>query len=141
MRYATIRVAFLVSIALSAYCFAQLGGNIGGIPFPRKGKKSDKTKKQENQQAALRGVRGMLRKLDSQSLVLEADDKRILRFRAEAATIYFKGLTEIKPETIEQGDHLLVEFGEDDDGRVFRHRASFASSPLNRAARISVNIR
>ena len=140
MRHSAVR-AFpiaLVAVSISALCLAQIGGQypgggypqgggqapgIGGIPFPRK-KKSEKAKKKDMEQAMLKGVRGTLRKLDTETLILESEDKRILRFRAESSTIYFKGLTEIKPDAIEPGDHLLVEFGSDDDGKYFAGRVT-----------------
>ncbi len=146
----------IVAVSITALCLAQIGGQypgggypqgggqvpgIGGIPFPRKNKKSEKAKKKDMEQAALKGVRGILRKLDTETLVLQSEDKRILRFRAESSTIYFKGLTEIKPDAIQPGDHLLVEFGSDDDGKYFAGRVTLEKAGTNEeraAARVPV---
>ena len=156
MRYSAVRAFSIAFVAASALCLAQIGGQypgggypqgggqvpgIGGIPFPRKTKKSDKAKKKDMEQAVLKGVRGTLRKLDTETLILQSEDKRILRFRAESSTIYFKGLTEIKPDAIQPGDHLLVEYGSDDDGKYFAGRVTLEKAGANEeraAARVPV---
>ena len=152
MRYFVVRAFLAVSSA--ALCISQVGApypggggypqgggqipGIGGIPFPRKKKTTDKAKQREReqQQEMLKGVRGMLRKLDGETLILQSDDKRIIRFQADSSTKYFKATTEIKPDAIEQGDHLLVEYGSDEDGKYFAGRVTLekAGTPQERAA-------
>ena len=119
MRYSAVRAFSIATaaVSLAALCLAQIGGQypgggypqgggqvpgIGGIPFPRKTKKSDKAKKKDMEQAALKGVRGTLRKLDTETLILQSEDKRILRFRAESSTIYFKGLAKAIRQRIDR---------------------------------------
>src|ERR1700686_3152425 len=50
----------------------------GGLPIPRRGK-SKTTKDKEQQQ--LQDVRGILRKLDDESIIVEAKDTRIIELK------------------------------------------------------------
>ncbi len=120
-------VCALAVLTATATASGQIGLPGGGsLPFPRKGKKTDKAKQQ--QMEMLKGVRGMLRQLSEESLILESEDKRIMLFSQDSGTKYFKGMTEIKPETLEPGDHVLVEFGVGEDGKYFAGRITLEKS-------------
>ena len=119
MRY--LFVCALAVIAATTTASGQIGLPGGGsLPFPRKGKKNDKARQQ--QMEMLKGVRGMLRQFGEESLILESEDKRLMLFSQDPGTKYFKGMTEIKPETLEPGDHVLVEYGTGEDGKYFAGR-------------------
>ncbi len=85
-----------------------------GLPFPRRGKKS-KTKEQKDQQQ-LASVEGMFRQLDDKFLVIEAQDTRIISLKRGANLKFLKDDEEIKSEVLKPGDHLLIEYTQDDEG-------------------------
>lgn len=91
----------------------QYPGGIGGIPFPRRGKKKSKTQQEEQN---LQQVTGMLRKMDAKTIVLEAEDTRILNMGRSKDTKFLKNGEDIKPDVLKPGDHLSIEFSEDDKG-------------------------
>ncbi|MFN7994930.1 MAG: hypothetical protein U0Q18_15090 [Bryobacteraceae bacterium] len=89
------------------------GGGGVGLPFPRRGKKS---KKADQQEVQLQSTDGMLRKVASDEVVLEADDHRILNFKRTGKTKFVKEGEEVKPSTLLVGDHVTIEASEDDQG-------------------------
>jgi hypothetical protein len=88
-----------------------------GIPMPRRGKKKTTTK--EEDQAVLQSLKGMLRKLDEKSVIVEPQDTRIVNLRRTDRTKFIKDGQEIKPSTLKPGDHLEIEYREDDQGYLF----------------------
>lgn len=93
-------------------------GGVGGIPMPRRGKKKTTTKKEEDQ-APLQDLKGMLRKLDDKSLIVEPQDTRIVNLKRTDRTKFIKDGEDIKPGTLKPGDHLEVEYREDEQGYLF----------------------
>lgn len=85
--------------------------------MPRRGKKKTTTK--EEDQAVLQNLKGMLRKLDEKSVVVEPEDTRIVNLRRTDRTKFIKDGQEIKPSTLKPGDHLEIEYREDDQGYLF----------------------
>ncbi|MGA2590416.1 MAG: hypothetical protein ABSH32_10905 [Bryobacteraceae bacterium] len=80
-----------------------------GIPVPRRHKK-DKDK------VELQTVSGMLRRIEKDQVVLEAEDTRILNFKRTDGTKFLKEGHDIKPAELRAGDHVEVEASEDDQG-------------------------
>jgi hypothetical protein len=88
-----------------------------GIPMPRRGKKKTTTK--EEDQAVLQSLKGMLRKLDEKSVIVEPQDTRIVNLRRTDRTKFIKNGEEIKPTVLKPGDHLEIEYREDEQGFFF----------------------
>jgi hypothetical protein len=86
-------------------------GTGGGIPFPGRHKK----KKQDDQQP-LQTLYGMLRQLNDKTVVVEAEDHRILDFKRQSDTKFLKNGDAMKPDALNPGDHLIVEYRQDDEG-------------------------
>jgi hypothetical protein len=85
------------------------GGGIG-FPIPHRSKKA-KDKAQD-----LQSVDGLLRRIDKDQVILEADDSRIVNFKRLDSTKFLKDGDAIKPAELIAGDHLTVEFSQDDQG-------------------------
>jgi hypothetical protein len=84
-------------------------GNGGvGIPFPRRHKKEE--------QAQLQSTDGMLRRVQKDQIVVEADDHRILNFKRTGNTKFLKLGNAIKPADLIPGDYIEIEASEDDEG-------------------------
>ena len=92
-------------------------GGVGGIPFPRRHKKS-KTTKQEDQQP-LQSITGILRQLDEKFVIVEAHDTRIINMKRQATTKFLKNGEDIKPGVLKPGDHIYVDARQDDQGYFF----------------------
>ena len=58
----------------------------------------------------------MLRSIDKDQVVLEADDNRIVNFKRMDSTKFLKDGDAVKPAELIPGDHLTVEFSQDDQG-------------------------
>ena len=133
-------VCALVILTTASSTYGQISFPGGGIPFPRKGKKAaDKAKQQ--QMEMLKSTRGTLRQFGEETLILESEDKRIVRFSQDVSTKYFKGITEIKPDGVEPGDHILVEYGTDENGKYFAGRVTLekpGTAQEKAAARVPV---
>jgi hypothetical protein len=91
-------------------------GSGPGIPRPRRGKKKSK---KEDDQAPLSSMKGMLRKLDDQAVMLETEDARIVNLKRTDRTKFLKDEAEIKAGTLKPGDHVEVEYREGEDGYLF----------------------
>jgi hypothetical protein len=87
----------------------QTGGP--GIPFPGRHKK----KKQDDQEP-LQSVDGMLRQLNDKRVVVEASDTRLLDFKRQDSTKFLKDGDPLKPDVLKPGDHLMIEYRQDDEG-------------------------
>lgn len=79
-----------------------------GIPIPRRHKKDDK--------AQLDSTSGMLRRIQKDQVIVEADDHRILNFKRNDATQFVKLGNPIKPAELKPGDFIEVESTSDDEG-------------------------
>lgn len=87
-------------------------GGIGGLPIPGRGRQNKKD--QDNQ--SLMSVSGMLRKLDDSSLLVQADDSRIISLKRTSKTTFQKNSRNMKPADLKPGDHLRIEASQDDQG-------------------------
>lgn len=79
-----------------------------GIPFPKRHKKDPK--------AELESVSGMLRRIQKDQVVVEADDHRILSLKRTSSTNFLKMGNPIKPAELQPGDFVEVEYSADDEG-------------------------
>src|ERR1700729_1895851 len=86
------------------------GGGGVGFPFPHKNKKA------KAKEADLQSVDGLLRRIDKDQVILEADDNRIVNFKRLDTTKFLKDGDAVKPAELIPGDHLTVEFTQDDQG-------------------------
>jgi len=93
------------------------GGGGGGLPFPRRGKK--KTSKEAQVPENLQDVTGMLRGMDAESVIVEAKDTRIIKFKRTDKTKFFQNGDEIKPDVLKPGDHLLIEAMQNEEGYFY----------------------
>jgi hypothetical protein len=91
------------------------GGTGPGLPLPGRGKKKKKSKNQDEQEQ-LQSVKGMLRQLDDKFVIVEAPDTRIINLKRLPGTKFLKNGDEIKTDVLKPGDHLLIEFTQDDEG-------------------------
>jgi hypothetical protein len=130
MPFSALRLT--LGILATSVAFAQLGspqypnGRVGypggrtpgqtgaGIPLP--GKKKTGSKKIDENKVIVEGVRGILRKLDTNSIVVQADDKRILQVRREDETRFLKAGKDEKLTEFPLGDHVWIEAYRDEDG-------------------------
>lgn len=96
------------------------GGYPGGVglPIPHR-KKKQQSKEPKEQEAALQSYTGVLRRIEDKSIVLEAQDTRILNFKRTDKTKFLKNSEESKPSKFKPGDHLLVEASQDDQGFLY----------------------
>jgi len=97
-------------------------GSGPGVPMPRRGKKKNK---KDDDQAPLSNMEGMLRKLDDQSVMLEAEDSRIVNLKRTSTTKFLKDDAEMKPGDLKPGDHLQVDYREDEQGYLFAVNITF----------------
>lgn len=93
------------------------GGGVG-LPIPHR-KKKQQSKEPKDQEAALQSFNGILRRIEDKSIVLEAQDTRILNFKRTDKTKFLKNSEEIKPSEFKPGDHLLVEASQDEQGFLY----------------------
>ena len=87
----------------------QTGGP--GIPFPGRHKK-----KKDDDQQPLATLNGMLRELNDKRVVVEAQDTRLLNLKRLASTKFLRDGDPMKPEVLKPGDHLIIEYRQDDEG-------------------------
>jgi hypothetical protein len=92
----------------------------GGYPYPGTGTPipGGKPNPTGNAGQPLANFRGNLKTLDSKSLSLEMDDYRVVEFRLNSKTKYFKKGDEIKKPDFQIGDQLSVEGSEDQGGHM-----------------------
>ncbi len=101
------------------------GGNgLPRLPFPGK-KKKDKDKATKEQMRNLTDLRGILRRMDAKTLVLEADDKRFLQVVRNDESKLLKNGEEAKSTDFAPGDHVIVEAAVDDDNRFIAVRINW----------------
>src|ERR1700693_6318641 len=88
----------------------------GGIPIPSRGGKSQPNSSTKGQ--PLPNFRGKLKKMDGKTISLALDDDRVLDFRRDSKTKFFKGGDEIKDPKFNPGDQLSIEGPEDNTGSM-----------------------
>src|SRR5579863_2595898 len=79
----------------------------GGIPLPgrtSKGKPDTSTKGQP-----LPNFRGKLKQMDAKTITLALDDDRMLIFKRNDKTKFFKGGDEVKSPKFNEGDQISIE--------------------------------
>jgi len=82
----------------------------GGIPFPGRGKKK------KNDQEPLQNISGMLREINDKRIVIEATDTRLINMKRLTSTKFLKDGDPMKPDVLKPGDHLIIDFQQDDEG-------------------------
>jgi hypothetical protein len=88
----------------------------GGIPIPSRGSKPQPNTSTKGQ--PLPNFRGKLKKMDAKTISLALDDDRVLDFRRDSKTKFFKGGDEIKDPKFNPGDQLSIEGPEDNTGSM-----------------------
>ncbi|MEO7651734.1 MAG: hypothetical protein ABIZ80_14815 [Bryobacteraceae bacterium] len=128
------------SALLFAFVFAELGamGQIGspypgggyppgrtpgtgspGMGLPRIGKKKKDSKQQKGEPEQLVTVTGVLRQMDAQQIIVEAQDTRVINLKRSENTRFLKDGDDIKPLDLKPGDHLMIEANQDAEGFLF----------------------
>ena len=87
----------------------------GGIPIPTRGGKTTKPKNDTSNQP-LPNFRGKLKQMDNKTISLELGDNRVLDFKRNDKTKFFKNGDEIKNPKFNPGDQVSIEGPEDNDG-------------------------
>ncbi|MGA3237186.1 MAG: hypothetical protein ABSG03_12840 [Bryobacteraceae bacterium] len=93
------------------------GGYPGaGIPIPSRGGKAQPNSSTKGQ--PLPNFRGKLKKMDAKTISLALDDDRVLDFRRDSKTKFYKGGDEVKDPKFNPGDQLSIEGPEDNTGAM-----------------------
>lgn len=112
---AAMRVSGVVSSCfLAASLTAQLGGPIGGDPFP-KGPSEQNTK--GSVKDALRvvtAIRGIFRARDGNEIFVEPEDKRVLIIKITKTTEHWKDYKKVKSIDFQPGDQLVIDATQDE---------------------------
>ena len=87
----------------------------GGIPIPSGG---GKTSKKTDTGQPMPNFRGKLKQMDKKSISLELGDNRILDFKRDGKTRFYKNGDEIKEPKFNVGDQLSIEGTEAPDGTM-----------------------
>ena len=92
------------------------GGYPGGVglPIPGRSSKTGKTKTDPNQ--PLPNFRGHLKQMDAKTISLELGDNRVLDFKRNDKTKFYKAGDEVKDPKFAAGDQLSIEAQEDQSG-------------------------
>ena len=131
-------LALLISIATEA----QTGGPQSrplpgaGIPFPKRGSKNKTVDPQD-----LESLKGTLRSLTKDEILVQADDKRVFNIARNEKTKFLEKEDPVKVETIQPGDRVMVDASLDDHGKytAVEVRVTKRGSPEDRArARVVV---
>jgi len=93
------------------------GGGGVGFPAPRRRGKQDQNKNKDAEDRV--NVSGLLRKLDDSSLIVQAQDTRIITLKRTSQTKFQRNSKDIKPSILKPGDHLRVEAHQDDQGYLY----------------------
>ena len=96
-----------------------------GMPMPRFPGRNKKKNQTQNDKTPLQSTAGMLRRLDDKSIVLEAQDTRIINFKRSTETKFLKNGEAIKPEFLNPGDHLLIDARQDDQSFFYAVNVNF----------------
>ncbi len=129
------RFAFLIILTAQLLLLAQIGPYPGGtyppgrypgptgggpglpIPWPRGGKKGGSDSKAPAEKVSR--TTGKLSKIDEKSITMEAEDRRVLVFRRNSSTKFYKESQEIKAAELKSGDQISVEATEDQEGYLY----------------------
>jgi len=87
----------------------------GGIPIPTRGSKTPKPK---TDTGALPNFRGKLKNMDAKLISLELGDHRILDFKRNDKTTFYKGGDVVKNPKFNVGDQISIEGPEAQDGTM-----------------------
>lgn len=134
-----LRRLILCSLTLALCATCQIGGGYPGqgpsIPFPRRNK-NKKDAKKPDELLDLKTLKGSLRRLETEEIIIETPDHRIVRMGAAATTKFLKEEAEIKSADLNPGDHLVIEASQDDRGYFHAVKVTLekAGSPGERAA-------
>ena len=85
-----------------------------GIPIPGRNGKSQPNSSTKGQ--PLPNFRGKLKQMDAKNISLALDDDRVMDFKRDSKTKFFKGGDEIKDPKFNLGDQLSIEGPEDNAG-------------------------
>jgi len=81
-----------------------------GIPLPSGKKKTD------TPNGPMPNYRGLLKQMDDKNITLELEDHRLLQFKRNGKTKFFKNGDEVKSPKFDPGDQLSIEGPEDNEG-------------------------
>src|SRR5712692_50162 len=114
----------------------RLPPSVGGTGIPRPGRKQKKTTPADKTSEPLLNLSGKLRKIDDASIVVEAQDTRILNFKLTDATKFLRDAKESKPADFHPGDHVLIEAKQDEQGYLYAVNVIFQkeATPADRTA-------
>jgi hypothetical protein len=87
-----------------------------GIPTPRR---KSKTTPEKDSQEPLQQVTGTLQRIDDTSIVVEAQDTRIITLKRTDKTKFQGDAGEAKAADFKRGDQLLVEARQDENGYLY----------------------
>jgi len=87
----------------------------GGIPIPTRGSKTPKPKADTG---ALPNFRGKLKNMDAKVISLELGDHRVLDFKRNDKTRFYKNGDEVKDPKFHAGDQISIEGPEAQDGTM-----------------------
>lgn len=93
------------------------------LPFPKRSSRS-KSEQQEAKQPTS-NTTGMVRRMDADWLILEADDHRIMSFRIGTKTVLQKERRDAKLNEFRPGDHVTVDANQNDEGQLFATTVTF----------------
>jgi hypothetical protein len=93
------------------------GGSGLPFPWPRGGKKGGSDSKAPAEKVSR--TTGKLSKIDEKSISMEAEDRRVLVFRRNSSTKFYKESQEIKAAELKSGDQISVEATEDQEGYLY----------------------
>lgn len=111
---------FLALVLLVLPAAAQVGQSPGGgIGFPRRGKQNKVSPKEKTAPENTTSIRGMLRAINDEAILVEAADTRILSFKRSEKTRFIKNGEDIKPAAFSPGDHVEVESLQDEKGYLY----------------------
>src|SRR5258708_15981842 len=96
-----------------------------GMPMPRFPGRNKKKNQAQNDKPPLQSTTGMLRRLDDKSIVLEAQDTRIISFKRSNDTKFLKNGEAIKPGLLNPGDHLQIDARQDDESFLYAVNVNF----------------
>lgn len=91
------------------------GGGGGGLPIPRRGKKSTTNDKDKNK-VETTTVTGVLRSIDNTTLSMTANDRRAVSAKLTDKTAYYSGGNTAKAGVFRPGDHVHIDVTADEHG-------------------------
>lgn len=92
------------------------GDPFPGGPYPQQQPQQQTPDSPRASRATTSSAEGMVRRVAGNQLVIQADDYRIIWFRINTRTEANKNGDKVDPGTFAPGDHVSVEYSEDDNG-------------------------